>query len=555
MILKSLLRMLMMFVLTNVLASCIRERVDEADANIFRYNEPDGIASLDPALASYQSAIWATGHLYNGLVELDSTLAIAPCLASSWQVSADGKQYTFHLRKDVWFHTDTCFEAAGFVRGTRTVNAHDVVFSLKRVYDGSTKSTGAWVYRDRVTKIVAIDSSTVQITLASPFAPFLAVLTMPYGYIVPHEATTFYAEDYGRHPVGTGPFQFAKWTSDVALEMQRNALYFKHDAAGKQLPYLDGVRISFLRDTKSEFLEFLHDGYDLVTSVDGAFAPSVYNVSGKLLEPYTKYQIFRAPALSVEYYGILLDTNLPAGKTSPLSRNRYLRQALNLAIDRHRIVTYVLHGRGIPTRHGMLPPSLPGYSELVGGYGFNPDSARLLLAKAGYPNGKGLPAILLQLGHNPRTASVAEAIQEQWKDIGVNVNLRMVDFPQHLSQVRAGELAMWRTSWIGDYPDPENFLALFITANRSPAGPNTTHISNSKLDSLYTLALNPSLTTSQRNEMYMQMQNEVVEQCPWIFLYHDVLIRLAQPTISGMSLDGTGRLLLETVRKSWKQTR
>lgn len=533
-----------------ILASCVRTTVHEADANTFRYNEPDGIASLDPAVASYQSAVWATGQLYNGLVELDSNLSIAPCLATSWSLDEGGKRWTFHLRTDVWFHTDTCFAVAGLPKKTRTVNASDVVYSIRRIYDGSARSTGAWVYRDRISQIVAVDDSTVQITLTSPFAPFLAVLTMPYGYIVPHEAIEYYGNDFGQHPVGTGPFQFKKWVQDVAVDLHRNPLYFKRSASGVQLPFLDGVRITFLRDTKSEFLEFLHHGYDIVTSVDGAIAPSVYDATGTLREPYQHLRLLRAPALSVEYYGILLDTTKPGAHQSPLATNRLLRQALNYAIDRHRIVTYVLHGRGIPTHHGFLPPSLPGYSDSVRGYRFDPDLAKQLLARAGYPGGKGLPTLLLQLGHNPRTASVAEAVQEQWKDIGVNVELRQVDFPQHLSQVRAGELPMWRTSWIGDYPDPENFLSLFTSANRAPAGPNTTHLCSAKLDSLFNAALLPSLSTEQRNALYRQMQDDIVEQSPWIYLYHDVLIRLTHDNIHGLTIDGTGRLLLEQVRKT-----
>ncbi len=528
-----------------VLASCVQEHVHDSNQNIFRYNEPDGIASLDPAVAGYQSAIWATGHLFNGLVELDSTLAIAPCIASSWEVDASGLQYTFRLRPDVFFHADPCFGRRGL--GRRVVAA-DVVYSIRRVFDGSAKSTGAWVYRDRISNIVALDDSTVRITLVKPFAPFLAVLTMPYGYVIPREAVEYYGADFGHHPVGTGPFEFYSWKSDVALELRRNPLYFKRDQYGRTLPYLDGVRITFLRDTKSEFLEFLRGEYDLVTSIDGALAPSIYDVRGTLLEPYSHLRIHRVPAMSVEYYGILLDTSKPAARLLPLATNRKLRQALNYAIDRHRIVTYVLHGRGVPCVHGFVPPSLPGYSPDVGGYGFDPDRARHLLAEAGYPHGRGLPTLLLQLGHNPRTASVAEAVQQQWREIGVNVELRQVDFPQHLSQVRSGALPMWRTSWIGDYPDPENFLALFISSNRAPGGPNTTHLCSPRLDSLYEAALDPRKTFHQRTDLYHQMQAEVVEEAPWIFLYHDVITRLFHPTVLGLHTDATGRLQLESVR-------
>lgn len=511
-------------------------------------------------MASYQSAVWATGHLFNGLVELDDSLAIAPCIASSWEVDHDGITWTFHLRTDVWFHDDPCFGQ----QGSRHVTASDVQYSLQRICDARTASTGLWAFRttiagadvfhagqtDSITGISVVNDSTLRITLTKPFAPFLAVLSMPYGYVLPREAVEMYGADFGRHPVGTGPFRIATWTADVALVLERNSRYFKHDRAGTRLPYLQNVEITFLRDVKNEFLEFTRGQYDVVTQIDGAFAPAVYHVDGSLKEPYTTYTLHRAAAQSIEYYGILLDTAFPAARAVPLARQRLLRQALNYAVDRHRIVTYVLHGRGIPATHGVLPQSMPGFSSTVQGYTYDPDQARALLDSAGYPNGRGCPPLVLQLGNNPRTASVAEAVQQMWKDIGVDVTLRLVDFPQHLSMVRAGELALWRTSWIGDYPDPENFLALFTTPNWSPNGPNTTHISLPELDRLYQEALQPSLTFAERADRYHKMETIIVREAPWVFLYHDVLMRLTQPYVQGFTLDGSGRLPLERVHKT-----
>jgi peptide/nickel transport system substrate-binding protein len=115
--------------------------------------------------------------------------------------------------------------------------------------------------------------------------------------------------------------------------------------------------------------------------------------------------------------------------------------------------------------------------------------------------------------------------------------------------VRGGELALWRTSWIGDYPDPENFMALFITENIAPRGPNTTRINRGVLDSLYSAALDPSLPFESRSKLYNEMESVVIREAPWVFLYHDVLIRLVQPNVKGFRLDGSGRLVLESVRK------
>jgi len=551
---------------SGLFAGCGGDNADLSRTDTFCYNEPDGIASLDPAVASYQAAVWANGHLFNGLVELDTALQVAPAIAKSWEVDDTGTEWTFHLRDDIWFHDDACFGDAR----TRRVTAEDVRYSIERVCDARTKSTGLWVFRNRIvgaleyheaTKtsapgtrhmsgISVLDDTTLTIRLTQPFAPFLVVLTMPYGSVVPREAVDMYGADFGQHPVGSGPFAFDHWTQDVELVLKRHGRFHKIDEHGQRLPYLEAVRITFLRDVKNEFLEFTRGNYDVVSSIDPSFAPSVYEVNGSLKEPYTKYNLHRAAAQSIEYYGIMLDTSFPAAKAVPLATRRQLRQALNYAIDRHRIVTYVLHGRGIPAQHGVLPPSMPGFSDDVEGYRYDPERALSLLDRAGFPNGRGCPPLLLQLGNNPRTASVAEAIQEQWREIGIHVELRQIDFPQHLAQVRQGALAMWRTSWIGDYPDPENFLSLFVTSNTAPNGPNTTHISNPELDRLYAEALFPKLTFTERAERYNQMERIIVTEAPWIFLYHDVLIRLTQPTVHGFHLDGSGRLLLERVTKT-----
>lgn len=544
------------------------ERSRPADANTFRYNEPDGIASLDPALASYKAAIWAGSQIFNGLVELDSNGAIVPCLARSWTVDQTGMVWTFTLRTDVYFHNDPCFGS----KQTRRLTAEDVRYSIERICHASTKTTGLWVFRTRIEGadvfheasktdssvrlrgLEVLNDSTIRIKLSSPFAPFLALLTIPYAWIVPREAVETYGANFGRHPVGTGPFVCSSWQADVALTLSRWSRYFKVDSAGRRLPYLASVRITFLRDRRNEFLEFTRGEYDMVSSIDGALSPALFEADGRLRSPYDRFQMFRAAAHSVEYYGMLLDTTTPVGAASPLARHRALRQALNYAVDRHRLVTYVLRGRAIPATHGVIPPTMAGFSDTVVGYSYNPAKARQLLARAGFPHGKGLPPLLLQLGNSDISAAVAEAVQSMWKEIGVTVTLRQVDFPQHLSMVRAGDLPMWRTSWIGDYPDPENFLALFVTANRAPKGPNTTHIRVPRLDSIYAASLDPRRSFTERSLLYHRMEQHILEEAPWVFLYHDVLLRLVQPSVRGYHLDGSDRLVLERVSKDDRST-
>lgn len=530
----------------------------------FYYNEPDGLNTLDPATTSYKAAIWAGTQIFNGLVELDSTLNFIPCLAKSWEVDSAGIEWTFHLRTDILFHENECF---GTLK-TRYFNANDVKFSFERICDARVKSTGLWIFRNRlvgaeefnkstsnsistigINGIKVNNDSTIKFILEKPFAPLLSLLTMPYCWIIPHEAIDYYKTDFYKHPVGTGAFIFDEWKPDMSLSLKRNPHYFKLDSRGKKLPFLDGVYITFIRNTKAEFLEFEKGKLDLISSIDPSFIDKVFTSESTLKPDYSDFKLLQASAHSVEYYGILLDTTVEATKNMPLSRSKLLRQALNYAIDRESIIRFVLKGKGIPATYGVLPPSMPGFSPSIKGYQYNPEKARLLLAQAGFPNGKGLPVLTLQLGANERTASVAEAVQQQWKDIGVKLELRQVDFPQHLDMVRNSKLALWRTSWIGDYPDPENFLALFYSINQSPKGPNTTHIQRKDLDSLYQLALSPRIDIAKRYELYNQMERIILDDAPWIFLYYNVHQRLARPSVIGLRPEGIDRLVLETVDK------
>jgi ABC-type transport system substrate-binding protein len=159
--------------------------------------------------------------------------------------------------------------------------------------------------------------------------------------------------------------------------------------------------------------------------------------------------------------------------------------------------------------------------------------------------------LTLQIGQNQRSAAIAEAVQEQWKSIGVNAVIKQVDFPQHLSMVRNAELPLWRTSWIGDYPDAENFFSLFYTNNIAPKGPNTTRYSNPRADSLYRMALSPLLTEKERFTLYHQLEQMIVNDAPWVFIFHSLNQRLAHSYLYGLTVDGLDtKLVLKTVRKS-----
>ncbi|MFN5380240.1 MAG: ABC transporter substrate-binding protein, partial [Bacteroidota bacterium] len=205
--------------------------------HIFNYNQASGVSSTDPAFASLQSNIWVVNQIYNGLLETDSNLNVIPALARSYQISDDGKRYTFHLRTDVFFHDDSCFAS----HKGRRFNAGDVVYSFKRLIDPKTAAKGAWVFNDKVDPthpFVALNDSTVEIRLLRPFPALPGILTMQYCFIVPQEAVEKYGKQFRAHPVGTGPFRFSFWREGELMVLKKNMNYFERDQQGNRLPYL-----------------------------------------------------------------------------------------------------------------------------------------------------------------------------------------------------------------------------------------------------------------------------------------------------------------------------
>ncbi len=523
---------------------------------VFRYNQSEqsgALTSLDPAFARNQANIWAQTQLYNGLVELDSTLHPAPALARAWTVSADARTYTFRLRPGVRFHDDPCF-ADG--RG-RTVKATDVTYSFGRLLDAATASTGGWIFRGKVVSdsagaplpeaFVAPDDSTVVIRLQQPFGAFLSLLSMPYAAVVPREAVMKYGRDFGQHPVGTGPFRLHAWYEGTALVLHRWPGYWKRDARGQHLPYLDAVQISFIGDKKAEFLSFLQGKLDFLSGIRESSRDLVMRPDGTVRPDFAgRFRVEKVPYLNTEYLGFQLDsTNLlhPA----PALADVRVRQALSYAVDRRQYVRFLLSSVGRPGTSGMVPPALSSFDEqAVPGYHYDPNRARALLRAAGY--GPGQRPINLTLNTVAEKREQVEFLQQQWAAIGVQVTLDLNQGPAHQELVDNGKAAFWTKSWLGDYPDPENYLALFYSPNFSPAGPDKTHFKSAAYDDLYGQAMREP-DEARRTTLYQQMERLMLAECPVIVLFYDEVVRLTQPTVRGLRADPMNQLRLEAVRK------
>jgi len=540
-----------------LLAACSGAGPSAADERrVFRYNQPEALTSLDPAFARNQANGWAVAQLYNGLLALDSTLEPAPALARRYQISPDGLTYTFWLRPGVRFHDNAAF-AGG--RG-RAVVARDFVYSFRRLFEAKTASPGGWIFRGKVledkagnisdTCFVAANDSTLRIHLKAPFIPFLSLLTMPYAYVVPHEAVALYGKDFREHPVGTGPFRFKVWDEGNVLLYHRNPNYWRHDARGRPLPYLDAVAISFIADRKTEFLTFLQGKLDFLSGIREGSRDLILNPDGSVRADFRgRFNLQKAPYLNTEYLGFQLDSAHLTGEQAVQGRalrDRRVRQALSYAINRAEMLAYVLNHVGQPGTSGFVPAALPSFSAAkVPGYTFQPNKARALLAAAGY--GPARP-LRLRLSTVAERKAVAEYLQKNWADVGVQVQIDINQSAAQQELVDNGRAAFFSKSWLGDYPDAENYLALFYSPNFSPAGPDKTHYKSAGYDQLYQQAIREQ-DAARRTALYQAMDRLVVRDQPVISLYYDEIIRLTQRNVRGLTPNPMNQLLLEQVRK------
>ncbi|MDP4284010.1 MAG: ABC transporter substrate-binding protein [Bacteroidota bacterium] len=511
--------------------------------NIFHYNEQSGIATLDPAFAKNQSIMWAVHQIYNTLVQTDNHLNIVPSLAKSWDVSPDNLTFIFHLRNDVFFQDNETFPGG---KG-RKMTAKDVVYSFERILDKNTASSGAWIFNGRVDTVrpfTAIDDTTFQLKLLKPFHPIIGVMSMQYCSIVPKEVVQKYGKDFRRHPCGTGPFQFVAWEEGQALILKKNPLYFEKDSTGQRLPYLDGIKISFLENKATEFLEFQEKHLEFINDIDPSFKDEVLTKSGTLRKDWQgKIVLVKHPYLNTEYLGFLMDTSLSIVNNSPL-RLLKVRQAINYGFNRRKMMVYIRNSIGTPAESGFIPAGFPSFdSTAVIGYHYNPAKALQLLKEAGYPNGKGLPAIKLLTV--PIYSDLASYIANELGQIGIKIQVEAIQKSLLLEQTAKSEALFFRGSWIADYPDAENFLSVFYGGN--PAPPNYTRYKNSKYDKLYEAAL-AEKNDSIRYKIYQQADQLIIKDAPIVPLWYDMVIHLVQPYVKHFPPNSLNLLELRRVK-------
>lgn len=517
---------------------------EKEEGAVFHYNETTGIASLDPAFAKNQSIMWAVHQLYNTLVEVDSALNIVPSLAKRWTVSDDKKTYTFYLRNDVLFHDDACFPNG---KGRR-LTAADVAYSFNRIVDKTVASPGSWIFNGKVDSVdgfKAINDTTFELRLQRPYNPVLGILSMQYCSVVPREAVQRYGSDFRRHAVGTGPFRFVAWEEGQAMVLKKNPAYFETDKEGRRLPHLDGIKVSFYDSKATEFLLFRQGKLDFINDIDASFKDEVLTKRGVLRKDWEgKIQLHTGPYLNIEYFGILVDENNPVMQGSPL-RLRNVRQAINHGFDRHKMVLYLRNSLGIPATAGFVPAGLPSFDSVaVKGYGYNPQLARALINQAGITR-QNAPAIkLLTI---PIYADIASYIARQLEEIGLNVQVEVVQKALLLEMTSSSRAPFFRGSWIADYPDAENYLSVFYSKN--PAPPNYTRYNNPAFDEAFEKAI-AETNDSLRYQLYKKADALMIKDAPVVPLWYDVVVHLVQNNVQGFKPNALNLLELRRATKN-----
>ena len=591
-----------------ILFSCGSKNSDNENLKIFKYNESAGILTLDPIYAKDLPHIWACNQIFNGLVAFDDEMNVVPAIAKSWDISDDGMTYTFVLRDDVYFHEDECFvktprlllgdsvtRSLGDLTKTRKVVAQDFVYSFNRVLDRKLNSSGSWIFsnverRQRTTgngqqtfeyAFAAVNDTVLEIKLSRPFPAFLGILSMTYASVVPQEAVEYYGTEFGRHPVGTGPFKFQYWKEGVKLVFRKNPIYFEFEKTPRhqdaktpsnlgdsetrslgdsiRLPYLDAVSISFLIDKQVAFMEFIKGKFHFMSGIDARYKDELLTRDGQLRDEYQdEIYLIREPYLNTEYLAFFLGDDDTLGKDRSLA----LRQAVSYSIDREKMLRYLRNGIGTPGNQGIIPAGLPGYEDAktprrqdaktpslvtrsLGvseiGYPYNPKKAEQLLkdnALVGYE---------LKLYTTQDYIDIAKFVQSALTEVGLNCKVEEM-MPAALREKRAnGNLPFFRSSWVADYPDAENYLSLFTTNNFTPQGPNYTHYSNEKFDELYQKSLTCN-DLQERAKIYREMDSLMMTEAPVVILFYDEVLRFVNKDVEGLGSNPTNMLNLKRVK-------
>ncbi|MDR3709007.1 MAG: peptide ABC transporter substrate-binding protein [Capsulimonadaceae bacterium] len=506
-------------VLLALLSGCARRASNgPSHDNYLRIAATAEPTTLDPAMVEDGPTISLLMQIYEGLVRWTPDNKLAPALATSWDVSKDGCIYTFHLRPGVKFHSG------------HPVTATDVVYSISRSLAPKTASpvgvtylgdiVGAQAFNAGKTPtlpgIKALDPLTVQITISKPKAYWINVLTYPTAYVV--NAASVARDPAGRitdqNTDGAGPFKLISYKSGVSIELASNASYW--DGA----PKIAGQHVQIVTDARTRHSLYVHGDLDIVDETSGSREADVK-------DPALASQIHYFPRAATFY--LALNQSAPNGL--PAFKDIRVRQALAYATDKKRIVDIVFDGKR-DVADDLLPEGLPGYDPNYRGLPYDPAKARALLAAAGYPGGKGFPALPIYYREgNPDYAKLVDQLRQMYQEnLGVTVKPQQTELSSLLAGIDNGSYPAYHLRWAADYLDPQDFYSILC---RTGSSENHLGYSNAKFDALCDRA-DVERNAANRMAIYRQAAAILRTDFPRIPLYYQCDVELIKPYVSGI---------------------
>jgi oligopeptide transport system substrate-binding protein len=503
-----------------------------------------------------------TAQIYDqvleGLVKYNpKTLEIEPALATEWSISEDGLTYTFTLREGVKFHDNACFSDG---KG-RDMTAEDVIFSLTKIYENNKgnraylnfKNTivgGEEYYNGSAETVsgLAASGNKVTIQILEPSSVFLQKLATVYATVVPSES--FQGSEY--MPVGTGPFCYDKASNSELVKLYRNPNFYISDEEGNQLPYLDSVMFKFYEQSEEQMDLFWDGGLSYIPNVP---ITSINQVLEERIEDFEsnppKYMLISEPQLSTTYLEFNMNT--------PVLKKKKVRQALNMAINRKKLVEKIMKNQAYEIGKFGITPPLPkifgdydfeGIEDLS--YVYNPEKAKQLLAEAGYPGGKNFPSLSMQFRIGNDHYLIASEIQNQLRSVlNVNVEIEGVEFNQLIENQAMGSADIFRSTWFGDYPNPETFLVnaygkIVPASNGEPSYMNSSRYINPAFDEAFERG-SKTANEEESKAAFAEAEKILMEDPPFIILWYGEDMMLLQSNVRNLETNGMRFLDLRNI--------
>ena len=456
--------------------------------------------TLDPHITTDSTSAVIVNEVFGGLVTINPEIQISPDLAEDWDISPDGKVFTFRLRQDAKFHDG------------RPVVAEDFRWSLERAADPLTESPVADLYLSDIVGVPdklngksqsikglrVIDDHTLELTIDAPKSYFLAKLTYPPAFVLDRKNVEGNKNDWVFEPNGTGPFRLNRYDIGEVIVLGRNDLYHLGP------PFLDEVE--FILSGGDPMLMYENDEIHL-TGLGLADLERVQDPDNPL-----RIELSTAPpSFTVSFLGMNMD--------QPPFDDIKFRQALNYAINKEEIATTALADLVVPAI-GVIPPGFPSYNPDLKGYGYDPEKAKRLLSESRYgADPDNIPRITLSIAGN-FGASVGldmEVMLRSWEEtLGVNVEIQQTEWATFLQDLHRRRFQMFAIGWSADYPDPQDFLDILF---HSESTNNWGGYSNREVDSLLVKARTEPDQTS-RFQQYNRIEQLIVDDAPWIPLWH-----------------------------------